>query len=98
MKTTLADRIKDPYQVPIPDCPHNIKSVRSAEFWHWIDINGYLVNIRLLLLLRRENEDIKKCVSLKALRNKDRMDVETAVEIHRKRGKIPFQKKTSALR
>ena len=68
---------------------HNIKSVRSAEFWNWIDIDGYLVNVRLLLLLRRENEDVysnpmKMCVSLNALRNKDRMDVETAVEIHRK--------------
>lgn len=79
----LADQIKYPYQVPIPDCPHNIKSVRSAEFWHWIEINGYLVNVRLLLLIRRENEDIS--VSLKVLRIKERMDVETAVEIHRKK-------------
>ena len=35
-------------------------------------------------MLRREYEIIKKSVSLKAIRNKDRMDVETAVEIHRK--------------
>ena len=34
MNSMLADRAKYPYQVPIPDCPHNIKSVRSAEFWH----------------------------------------------------------------
>ena len=84
MNTMLADREKYPYQLPNPDCPHNIKSVRSAEFWHWIDIDGYLVNVRLLLLLRREDEGIKKCVSLKALRILDRMDVETALEIHRK--------------
>ena len=64
----------------IPDCAHNIKSVRSAEF-----CNGYLVNVRLLLLLRRECEEMKKCVTLKALRKKDRMDVETAVEIHRQK-------------
>lgn len=74
MNTMLADRIMYPYQVPIPACSHNIKSVRSAEFWHWIDIAGYLVNVRLLLLLLE-----------KALRNKDRMDVETAVEIHPKK-------------
>ena len=42
------------------------------------------MNVRLLLVLRREYEDIKKSVSLKAIRNKDRMDAETAVEIHRK--------------
>ena len=77
--------MKYPYHVPIPDCPHNIKSVRSAEFWYWIDVKGYLVNVRLLLVLRREKEDIKECLSLKALRNKDRMDVETAVEIHREK-------------
>ena len=40
------------------------------------------MNVRLLLVLRREYEEIKKSVSLKALQNKDRMDVETAVEIH----------------
>lgn len=85
MNTMLSDKEKYPYHVPIPDCPHNIKSVRSAEFWYWIDMEGYLVNIRLLLVSRRENEDIKKCLSLKALRNKDRMDVETAVEIHREK-------------
>ena len=37
--TMLADREKYLYQVPIPVCPHNIKSVRSAEFWHWIDVD-----------------------------------------------------------
>ena len=31
MNTMLADREKYPYQVPISDCPHNIKLVRSAE-------------------------------------------------------------------
>ena len=99
MNTMLADRENYPYQVPIPDCPHNIKSVRSAEFWHWIDIDGYLVNVRLLLLLRREDEGIKKCVSLKALRNKDRMDVETALEIHRKevQDSIPDEKVSTTL-
>lgn len=85
MNTMLGDKEKYPYQVPIPDCPHNIKSVRSGEFWYWIDIDGYLVNVRLLLLLRRENEEMKKSVSLKALRNKDHMDVKTAVEIHREK-------------
>lgn len=40
MNSMLADRVKYPHQVPIPDCPHNIKSVRSAEFWHWIDMDG----------------------------------------------------------
>ena len=82
MSNMLTDKEKYPYQFPIPDCHHNIKSVRSAEFWYWIDLNGYLVNVRLLWLLRSENEEMKKSVSLKALRNKDRMDVETAVAIH----------------
>ena len=57
--------------------------MRSAEFRHWIDIDGYLVNVRLLLLLRREDEGIKKCVSLKALRILDRMDVERETEKER---------------
>lgn len=54
MNLMQGDREKYPYQVPIPDCPENIKSFRSAEFWNWIDIDGYLVNVRLLLLLREK--------------------------------------------
>ena len=44
------------------------------------------MNVRLLLVYVEytKYEEIKKSVSLKALRNKDRMDVETAAEIHRK--------------
>lgn len=86
----LSDNERYPYQVPIPDCPHNIKSSRSAEFWYWIDVDGYLVNARLLLQLRRHEPNdgsrnkMRECVSLKALRNKDRMDVETAFELQRK--------------
>ena len=94
MNTMLAGREKYPYRVPIPDCPHNIKSVHSAEFLDWIVIDGYLVNVKLLLLLHREDEGIKKCVSLKALRILDRRDVDTALEIHRKEAQdsIPDEK------
>ena len=90
MNIMLRSPEKYPYQSPIPDCPHNTKSVRSAEFWYWLDIDGFLVNVRLLLMIRRHEPDdgsenkMKKYVSLNALRNKDRMDVETALEIHRK--------------
>ena len=83
MNTMLADREKYPHRVSIPDCP-TTSSLCSAEFWHCIDIDGYLVNVRLLLLLRREDEGIKKFVSLKALRILDRMDVETERETERK--------------
>ncbi|CAH3114441.1 unnamed protein product [Porites lobata] len=56
MNSMLADRAKYPYQVPIPDCPHNIKSVH-------------------------------------------RMDVETAVEIHRKaiQDSIPDERVSTTL-
>ena len=99
MNTMLAGREKYPYRVPIPDCPHNIKSVHSTEFWDWIVIDGYLVNVKLLLLLHREDEGIKKCVSLKALRILDHRDVETALEIHRKevRDSIPDEKVSTIL-
>lgn len=59
MNTMLAHRIMYPYQVPIPDCSHNIKSVRSAELWHWIDIGGYLVTVRLLLLFLEKMRTLK---------------------------------------
>ena len=64
-----------------------------------IDIDGYLVKVRLLLLLCREDEGIKKCVSLKALRTLDCMDVETALEIYRQEVKnsTPDEKVSTTL-
>ena len=51
------------------------------------------------MLLRREDEGIKKYVSLRALRILDRMDVETALEIHRKevQDSIPDEKVSTTL-
>ena len=56
-------------------------------------------NLCFTILLGREDEGIKKCVSLKALRILDRMDVETALEIHRKgvKNSIPDEKVSTTL-
>lgn len=82
----LSERHPTCYTVPFPDPPHNIKSVRSAMFWYWLLLDKYLVNIRILLVLRRDSNPLislpmRKAVSLKALKNKDRMSVETAIEV-----------------
>ena len=56
-------------------------------------------NLCFTILLGREDEGIKKCVSLKALRILDRMDVETALEVHRKgvKNSIPDEKVSTTL-
>ena len=88
---------KYPYQNPISDCPQNIKSVHSAEFWpHLIGIDGYLVNVGLLLVLRKNTKTSRNQFHWKQFEaGKDRMDVATAMEMHRKAimFKIPFQMK-----
>ncbi|XP_028514449.1 uncharacterized protein LOC114574924 [Exaiptasia diaphana] len=82
----LALRYPETFQLPMPDPPHNIKSVRSAVFWYWLFLNNHLINVRMLLVIRRDSNPViskpmKKAVTLKALKNKDRMSVETALEI-----------------
>ena len=74
------------HQHAFPDAPHNIKSVRSGLFWYWVLLDNFLVCLRLLLVLRKDanlemRSKMKTAVSLKALKNKDRMCVETAVEV-----------------
>ncbi|KAL9962382.1 hypothetical protein ACROYT_G031481 [Oculina patagonica] len=69
-----------------PDPPHNLKSVRSAVFWYWFYLEEYFINVHILLVVRRDRNPnvssaMKKAVSLKALKNKDQMSVETALEI-----------------
>ena len=68
------------------DPPHNIKSVRSSLFWYWLFLDDYLINIRMLLIIRRDQDDniarpMKQAVTMKALKNKDRMSVESALEV-----------------
>ena len=80
----LAQRYPEEYQLPMPDPPHNIKSVRSSLFWYWLFLDDYLINIRMLLIIRRDQDDNiarSMTVTMKALKNKDRMSVETALEV-----------------
>ena len=82
----LSERFPETHQLPIPDPPHNLKSVRSAVFWYWLYLEEYVINVRILLVIRRDRNPnvssaMKKAVSLKALKNKDRMSVETALEV-----------------
>lgn len=68
------------------DPPHNIKSVRSAIFWYWVFLDNRLINLTMLLVIRIDGDSavsskMKIPVTIKALKNKDRMSVETAVEV-----------------
>ena len=70
----------------MPDPAHNVKSVRSSVFWYWLYLDGRLFNLRIILSIRRDSNPLvssplKTAVSLKALKNKDRMSVETALEV-----------------
>ena len=74
------------FQFPMPDPAHNVKSVRSSVFWYWLYLDGRLFNLRIILSIRRDSNPLvssplKTAVSLKALKNKDRMSVETALEV-----------------
>ena len=82
----LHSRFPDTFQLPMPDPPHNIKSVRFAIFWYWVFLDNNLINLRMLLVVRRDSNPavsvpMKNAVTIKALKNKDRMSVETAVEM-----------------
>lgn len=82
----LALRYPEVIQLSMPDPPHNIKSVRSAVFWYWLFLNDRVINARMLLVIRRDSNPaistpMTKAVTIKALKNKDRMSVETALEI-----------------
>ena len=82
----LAQQYPEEYQLPIPDPPHNIKSVRTSLFWYWLFLDDYLINIRMLPIIRRDQDDniarpMKQAVTMKALENIDRMSVKTALEV-----------------
>ena len=72
--------------LPFPDAAHVIKCIRSSFFWWWLRLDGYFVNVRMLLVLyydqkKEVSRKILYAVSLKELRNKDKMDVDTALEL-----------------
>ena len=86
--------------LPFPDAAHVIKCIRSSFFWWWLLIDGYLVNVRVLLALYYDKSKevsckIRAAVSLKALRNRDKMDVDTALELLALHCRMHFHKATS---
>lgn len=82
----LFNLFPDTFQFPMPDPPHNLKSVRSSVFWYRLFLDERLINVRIILAVRKDSNvrvssPVKRTVSLKALKNKDRMSVETALEV-----------------
>ena len=76
-------------KVPIPDPPHVLKLVRSSLFNYWTFVSGYLVCLKLLSSARGDaDEDISKPIARElprsCLRNKDQMNMKTAVALFRK--------------
>ena len=72
--------------LPFPDAAHVIKCIHSSFFWWWLLLDGYFVNVCMLLVLyydrkKEVSRKIRDAVSLKAWRNKDKMDVDTALEL-----------------
>ena len=85
---TQLEREQD-QKVPIPDPPHVLKLVRSALFNYWTFVGNYLVSLKLLSCTRGDsNKAISKPIASvlprSCLRNKDQMDMNTAVTIFRK--------------
>ena len=76
-------------KVPIPDPPHVLKPVRSSLFIYWTFVGEYLVSLKLLSSARGDaDEDIAKPIARElprsCLRNKDHMNMTTAVALFRK--------------
>ena len=74
-------------KVPIPDPPPLLKLVRSSLFNYWTFVGEYLISLKLLSSARGEaNEDISKPsfqLPRCCLRNKDQMNMTTAVTLFR---------------
>ena len=75
-------------KVPIPHPPHVLKLVRSSLFNYWTFVGEYLISLKLLRSARGEaNENISKPITRQlprcCLRNKDQMNMTTAVTLFR---------------
>lgn len=82
---TQLEREQD-QKVPISDPPNVLKLVRSASFNYWTFVGNYLVTLKLLSCARGDaNKAISKPIASvlprSCLRNKDQMDMNTAVTI-----------------
>lgn len=76
-------------KVPIPDPPHVLKLVRSSLFNYWTFFGDYLISLKLLSSARGETDEniskpIAKELPRSCLRNKDQMNMTTAVALFRK--------------
>ncbi len=61
---------------PFPDTSHNGKNLKSPVVNWWPVIDGKRSNLLILRVLRSGNETLRKTVPLRAVRGRDRMDVD----------------------
>lgn len=70
---------------PFPDGAHVIKLIRSTLYNWWIFVDGAATNLRILLPLRGSwcestRDAVFQAVSAAMINNKDKMNVDTAIE------------------
>ena len=80
----LAEMPGQPFSAP--DAVHLLKSVRGGVFWWWCILDGHLVCLRLLMVLRRSADAhmhaaMMKAVRAATLRNRDKMSFETVLDL-----------------
>jgi hypothetical protein len=80
------------FLVGVPDCAHVIKIVRSGAHWWWLLVDGHLMCLRQLLVLRYDPDSsistaARAAISAAAVRNKDARNLQTALEL----GSAPLQ-------
>ncbi len=74
----LLNEKRKPHELmyPVPDTSHNGKNLKSTPANWWPVVDGYRVNIVLIRVLRECSEELQAAVPLRAVRGRDRMDVE----------------------
>jgi hypothetical protein len=72
------------YIVALPDGVHVMKSLRNGMYNYWLVVNGWLVGMRTVLAKFYDEcteirELVRSCVSIQALKNKNKYSIETAI-------------------
>ncbi len=70
------NKSSDDIMMPFPDMSHNGKNLKSPSVNWWPVVDGKRSNILILRVLRSSNETLRKIVPLRAVRGRDRMDVD----------------------
>ena len=80
-KKKAMEKLSEENVLAIPEAVHTVKRLRGSFGNWWLICGDTRINLSMIRTARQQNNILKSCIPLDAVRQKDRMDVDSCLQI-----------------